>query len=438
VQNATRNEAIMNVDQHKSRSGAPASVTVIDCTLRDGEQAPGVWFTLEEKLELAKALSEAGVAVLDAGFPASSPADLEAMQEMRRLGIKARLAATARPVLGDVVAAEKAKADEVFLFMPTSDFRLRETLGITRERAAEIFRAGAEAVAERNMRLNLVFEDATRAKASQLVQMVETLRPHVPIERLVICDTVGCAHPSGMEQLMRTLDLCFDGEIELCSHSHNDFGFAGANTLAAVVGGARAITCTVNGIGERAGNADLAECVAALTHIYAIPHGIDARALPRLSQLVERMSGLHTSVTKPVTGFNVYRHESGVHVDGMLKDSRSYEFLPAAWVGRASEYVLGKHSGTALIRHLLNQAGLECNDDLLRELLRDVKDMTSRRDKDEHRRAYSLKEAFARFELSGIDPAIVIAAARQALEEGYDTDFMQTATVKVKGEWRAP
>jgi isopropylmalate/homocitrate/citramalate synthase len=361
------------------------------------------------------------------------------MQEMRRLGIRARLAATARPVLSDVIAAEKARADEVFLFMPTSDFRLHETLGITRERATAIFRAGAEAVVARNMRLNLVFEDATRAKASQLIQMVETLRPHVPIERLVVCDTVGCAHPTGMEQLMRTLDMVFDGEIELCSHSHNDFGLAGANTVAAVLGGARAITCTVNGIGERAGNADLAECVAALTHIHGISHGIDARALPRLSQMVERMSGLHTSVTKPVTGFNVYRHESGVHVDGMLKDSRSYEFLPAAWVGRASEYVLGKHSGTALIRHLLTKAGLQCDDELVKELLQDVKDLTSRRDKSEHRRAYSLKEAFARFELSGIDPAIVIAAARHALEDCTERQFMPTETVsQVKGEWRAP
>jgi isopropylmalate/homocitrate/citramalate synthase len=429
----------MNIDQHKSRSGAPSCVTVIDCTLRDGEQAPGVWFTLEEKLELARALSDAGVAVLDAGFPASSAADLEAIQEMRRHGIRARLAATARPILSDIVAAERARADEVFLFMPTSDFRLHETLGITRDRATQIFREGAEAVVARNMRLNLVFEDATRAKASQLIQMVETLRPHVPIERLVICDTVGCAHPTGMEQLMRTLDMVFDGEIELCSHSHNDFGLAGANTVAAVLGGARAITCTVNGIGERAGNADLAECVAALTHIHGISHNIDAHALPRLSQMVERMSGLHTSVTKPVTGFNVYRHESGVHVDGMLKDSRSYEFLPAAWVGRASEYVLGKHSGTALIRHLLTQAGLECNDEMAKELLQDVKELTARRDKSEHRRAYSQKEAFARFELSGIDPAIVIAAARLALESSADPEFIpaEVVTNKVQGEWHA-
>jgi isopropylmalate/homocitrate/citramalate synthase len=429
----------MNIDQHKSRfTQQQVAVTVIDCTLRDGEQAPGVWFTLEEKLELAKALADAGVAVVDAGFPASSPADLEAMQEMRRLGIKARLAATARPVLGDVVAAERARADEVFLFMPTSDLRLKETLGITRERASEIFRAGAEAVVERNMRLNLVFEDATRARASQLIQMVESLRPHVAIERLVICDTVGCGHPTGMEQLIRTLDMVFDGDLELCSHSHNDFGFAGANTVAAVLGGARAITCTVNGIGERAGNADLAECVAALTHIHGISHGIDSRALPRLSQMVERMSGVHTAATKPVTGFNVYRHESGVHVDGMLKDARSYEFLPASWVGRSSEYVLGKHSGTALIRHLLIQHGLPCDEELVRELLRDVKDLTARRDKSEHKRAYSLKEAFARFEMSGIDPAIVIAAARQALEDGTEAGFVQTETLQVKGEWRAP
>jgi isopropylmalate/homocitrate/citramalate synthase len=395
----------------------PRSIEVIDCTLRDGEQAPGVWFTTEEKLELARLLSHAGVAVLDAGFPAASEADVESLQEMRHRGLQARIGATARPVLSDIVAAEKALAQEVFLFMPTSDLRLRETLGITRERAGEIFRAGAEAVVGRGMTLNLVCEDATRAEPEQLVPMIEQLHRHAPITRLVICDTVGCAHPAGIEALVRTLDAAFHHEIAICTHSHNDFGLAAANTLAAVAGGARAITCTVNGIGERAGNADLAECVAALTHIYGVEHGIDPRALPLLSQAVERMSGLHTSPTKAVTGFNVYRHESGVHVDGMLKSARSYEFLPAAWTGRRTEYVLGKHSGSALIRYLLSEAGLEFDDELVQELLQDVKHDTEQRDKAEHRRMHALKEAFALLSLSGIDPATVIARTRERRAE---------------------
>jgi isopropylmalate/homocitrate/citramalate synthase len=169
----------------------------------------------------------------------------------------------------------------------------------------------------------------------------------------------------------------------------------------------------VNGLGERAGNADLAECVAALTHLHGVEHGVDPRALPGLSRTVERMSGVHMSVTKPVTGSNVYRHESGVHVDGMLKDGRSYEFLPARWVGHESEYVLGKHSGTSIIRHLLHAQGLSCDEATARELLHMVKRQTEQRDKGEFAREHARKEAFARRALSGIDPDVVIAALRQ-------------------------
>jgi isopropylmalate/homocitrate/citramalate synthase len=399
----------MKVDVRVTCPRLPEYVDVIDCTLRDGEQTPGVWFTRDEKLALAKRLSEAGVAVLDAGYPASSAADLEALQEMRRLELSARIGATARPVGGDVAAAEKARADEVFLFMPTSELRLKETLGITRERANRIFRGGAEDVVGRGMKLNLVFEDATRAEPAELVRLVEALRPHVPIERLVICDTVGCANPAGMEWLIRTLDDALGREIVLCTHNHNDFGLAGANTLAGVAGGARAITCTINGIGERAGNADLAECVAGLTHLYRVAHGVEPRALTELSQMVERMSGIHMSPTKPVTGFNVFRHESGIHVDGMLKNRLSYEFLPSAWVARTSEYVLGKHSGTSLIVHILREAGLECDTELARQLLEEVKLETDRRDKSDHERAFSMKEAFGQRALAGVDPASVIA-----------------------------
>lgn len=401
-----------------SKPGAkPQHIEVIDCTLRDGEQTPGVWFTLEEKLQLAQLLSNAGVDILDAGFPASSAADREALQEMRKLNFKARIGATARPLPRDVAAAAEAKADEVFLFMPTSELRLKETLNITRDRANAIFRAGAEDVVSRGMGLNLVFEDATRADPDQMIRLVNELRPIVPIARLFIADTVGCATPFTMKQLIQTLNDAFDGDISIAMHAHNDFGLAGANTLAGIEGGARAISCTVNGIGERAGNADLAECAAGMTHLLGVEHHIDGKALVELSRLVEKLSGIHTSPTKPVTGFNVYRHESGVHVDGMLKDPRSYEFLAASWVGRQSEYVLGKHSGTALIRRLMAEAGIPCEPDTAQKLLDEVKQDSERRDKAEHRRAFERKEAFGLLSLSGIDPATILARHKESLRK---------------------
>jgi isopropylmalate/homocitrate/citramalate synthase len=331
--------------------------------------------------------------------------------------LSARIAATARPLGGDVAAAEKAHADEVFLFMPTSDMRITQTLGITRQQAAALFRRGAEDVVGRGMGLNLVFEDATRADPKLLIAMARDIMQHVDVERVVICDTVGCAYPGSMERLVTQLRAAFEGQVALCTHCHNDFGLAVANTLSAVAAGARAITCTVNGIGERAGNADLAETVAALTHLYDVKHGVDPKSLPFLADKVERMSGLHTSPTKPVTGFNVYRHESGVHVDGMLKDARSYEYLPSAWTGRETEYVLGKHSGTALVRHMMQQAGMAPEVTAAQELLKHVKESTQQRSKAAHERAFANVREFRQRHLSGIDPGTLLARVLPAAEE---------------------
>jgi isopropylmalate/homocitrate/citramalate synthase len=267
------------------------------------------------------------------------------------------------------------------------------------------------------MALNLVFEDATRADPKLLISMAREITRHVSVARVVVADTVGCAYPGSMERLITQLRAAFEGAVALCTHCHNDFGLAVANTLAAVSAGARAITCTVNGIGERAGNADLAETVAALTHLYDVRHGVDPKCLPVLADRVERMSGLHTSPTKPVTGFNVYRHESGVHVDGMLKDARSYEFLPSAWIGRETEYVLGKHSGTALVRHLMQKEGLPADVAVAQDLLAHVKQSTQERTKVAHERAFAYVREFRQRHLSGIDAATLMARVLPATEE---------------------
>jgi isopropylmalate/homocitrate/citramalate synthase len=404
----------------RTRSNLPGTVEVIDCTLRDGEQTPGVWFTVDEKVRLARLLAEAGIGLLDAGFPAASSADLEAMQEMRHTGVSARLGATARPLRQDIAAAAKAQADDVFMFMPTSDRRLRETLGVTRDQATRLMRTGVDEILGEGMELNVVFEDATRADPAHLIRLIDDLCSPGAVSRLILADSVGCAHPAGMFELVRTLAERLDPRISVCTHAHNDYGLATANTLAAVDAGARAITCTVNGIGERAGNADLAECVAALTHLYGVRHGVHADRLPELAGFVERVSGVHMSATKPVTGFNVYRHESGLHVDSMLKDTNSYEMLPPQWIGRERDYVLGKHSGTSLIRHILSQADppRDADEETSRRLLGVVKRTVENRDKTVHGRAYAAKEAFTASALAGVSPDVVIAEYDRLSGEG--------------------
>lgn len=391
----------------------PEQVEVIDCTLRDGEQSPGVSFNVGEKVELAKKLVSAGVTVLDAGFPAASGADVEAMQAIHALNLEVCLAATARPLPEDMAAAEAARASEVFMFMPTSDFRLSETLGVSRRDAELQLLSGATNACERNMRVSLVFEDATRADPEWLSSVANNINKHVALERIVLADTVGCAWPESIAKLFELLAERMERPTKLVAHCHNDFGLAVANTLATVTAGATAITCTVNGIGERAGNADLAESVAGLTHLFGVRHGIDPLELAELSDEVARISGIQMSALKPVTGFNVFRHESGLHVDGMIKDSRSYEFLPSAWVGRRPQYVLGKHSGMAVIRELLEISGVEFDEAVVQRLLQKTKQLAESRDKTRHESAHRQHAEFLGELLSGIDFEELLRLSRE-------------------------
>jgi isopropylmalate/homocitrate/citramalate synthase len=199
--------------------------------------------------------------------------------------------------------------------------------------------------------------------------------------------------------------------VVLSAHCHDDLGLATANSLAAIADGARQVECTVNGIGERAGNADLAECLAAMTHLHGIEHGVDATMLPELSRFVERTSGIHMSATKPVTGYNVYRHESGVHVDSMLKNVRSYEELPPSWTGSERDFVFGKHSGASLVRHVLATANppREIDETLARQVVDTVKQIVEDKDKEQHERAFTAKERFTETALGGVPAEVVIA-----------------------------
>lgn len=357
-------------------------IYMVDGTLREGEQSPGVHFTADEKLEIACALDRIGCPLLDVGMPAISADEREAIRAIAQAGLRAAIGVSVRLNRAEVDQAVACGADEIFLICPVSPVHLRSKLGTdeegVRRLAEDVVRYGVH----QGLVVNLVAEDACRAERPFLCKIVKDAHGWGG-SRAFICDTVGIAEPFGMKSLIEEMRAMIPSEMELGCHCHNDLGLATANTLAAIEGGVRYPSVTVNGIGERAGNAPLHEVAVAAGKNLHIDHGIDLPGLYPLSKLVERCSGILIPPHAPVVGLNAFRHESGIHVDGILKDSRTYTGIDPRGLGREPVFILGKHTGTQLIRHLVEQRGYQASEGDVQEILRQVKEWKQRDGKGE-------------------------------------------------------
>jgi 2-isopropylmalate synthase len=358
-------------------SRAHEDVTVFDTTLRDGEQTPGIAFTFEQKIEIARQLSAIGVHTIEAGFPASSTAEKETVAAIKKLGLETNICGLARSVKADVDACIDCDVDMIHVFIPTSDIQRENTINKTREQVLEITGEIIGYARDHVSRCMFSPMDATRTEPDYLVEVCRAAKK-AGATIINIPDTVGVIAPSGMKALMTRLAKEVDCPLDV--HCHNDFGLAVANTVAAVEAGASQVQVTVNGLGERAGNADLAQTVMILESIYGVNTGIKKERLVETSRLISRFSGIGIAPTQPVVGENVFSHESGIHTQGVLKRSDTFEpgIMTPEMVGHRRRLTLGKHVGRHAVRQMLAETHIEPDDTQLDIIVEKVKAIASK------------------------------------------------------------
>ena len=326
---------------------------ICDVTLRDGEQTPGVSFTKEEKMDIARTLDEIGVEIIEAGFPITSQGEKESVKAVCNMGLNAKISCLARAVKPDIDAVIDCGADMAGIFIGTSDLHLTYKHKKTQEEAIDCMIMAADYAKKHGLIVRFAAEDSTRTDLEFLRKFYKA-GEECGADYVNIADTVGIMTPSTMKYLVGEVRNTV--KIPVCVHCHDDLGLAVANTMAAAEAGAKQLHTCMNGIGERAGNASLEEVLMGLKVHYGVDR-YDTTLLKELSEMVVKYSGIQVARNKAVVGPNAFAHESGIHIAALLENDRTYELFSPEIVGGRREFILGKHSGSKALCYMARQMG---------------------------------------------------------------------------------
>lgn len=353
----------------------PKKIIVYDTTLRDGEQTPGICFTPDEKIEIAVKLDELGVPQIEAGFPVVSDGERRAIRNIMKQSLNSEILALTRTIKSDIDVALSCDVDGIITFIGSSDLHLKYKLKMTREQALSKAVEAVEYGKSHGLFVAFTAEDSTRTDLDFILDLFRAATD-AGADRVHIADTTGSIRPMGMKYLITQIKNNIDNTIGI--HCHDDFGLAVANSLAAFEAGAMAISTTVNGIGERAGNASLEEIIMNLRMLYGIEMPFKYEVLYELSRLVEKYTTMPVPKNKAIVGDNVFSHESGIHVSAIRSEPLTYEPYTPEFVGQKRKIILGKHCGMSSIEYKLDELGLSVSESEKEILILKIKEMAER------------------------------------------------------------
>ena len=334
-------------------------IYIVDTTLRDGEQTAGVVFANDEKIAIASMLSELGVDLLEVGIPTMGGDEKEAIKKIVKRNLKSSIMAWNRAVITDIEQSIDCGVDAVAISISVSDIHIKHKLKTSREWVIENMVKSVEFAKKNGLYVSVNGEDASRADKEFLIEFIKEAK-NAGADRFRYCDTVGIMEPFKINKDIKYLYEKTDFDIEM--HTHNDFGMATANAIGGIMAGASHVGVTVNGLGERAGNAALEEVLMALMYVYNFDGKIDTKMFREVSEYVSRASGRILPAWKAIVGDNMFAHESGIHADGAIKNPKNYEAFDPAIVGLERQIVIGKHSGKAAILNKFKEYNIDLDE----------------------------------------------------------------------------